>query len=183
MSMTRGRSIAGALFLATGLALVESCTSTEPIPSSGLLKTDASWYLADPIESSGTPPRRHFRVITRFENTTSVPLYLGRCFPDSPRPLFTVAVADTKPRDSAYGQIWGCVGHSNQFQIVPGAFRVDTFDVSGPNEFPSGNPVGIGTVQGLFQMFFDVRLEPGDGAEPAPREFEFSNVFNVVLRH
>jgi hypothetical protein len=162
-------------------AVAASCTSTEPIPSGGMLTTDATTYVAHPIEGSGAPPRYRFSVITRFENTWAVTLYLGRCTSESSRPLFSVAVADSPSTEAAYSQIWACVGHDRQFKIVPGAVRVDTFQVEGPNVYPAGDPIGLGIREGRFKMSFDVRLAPGDGARLAPSSFGFSNAFRVDL--
>src|SRR5439155_10547587 len=124
----------------TLMAVAASCmhqAKNGVLPDSGWrFTTDSAEYTARPIAPSGQRERFGFRVIARFENRTSAPVYLGRCYPTSAQPLFSVAWADrpsSMPPFVGYSQVWMCVGHDQQFQIGPDAWRVDTLLVTGPN--------------------------------------------------
>ena len=165
------------------VALSGACnSSTEPARDLGLVPnvaftTDASGYVARRIDVGSR--RYQFTIVSRFENRGPTSVYLGRCFPDSPQPLFSVTAASPSTEESAYSQVWGCVGHNNQFEIQPGGSRTDTLRVEGPNIFPSGSTTGFGITEGAFQLYYDVRLGRGDGAPLAPMEMRLSNAFIV----
>src|SRR5215475_4935404 len=121
-----------------------------PVPA-GAFTTDATGYLAYRLPES--LPRYQFRIISRFENRTAATLYLGRCYPNSPQPLFTIW--NTIPVESGYSQTWACVGHDRQFAIRTGEVRVDTLLVEGPNEFQGGTNIPIGVTEGDFRLYYD----------------------------
>jgi hypothetical protein len=122
-------------------------------------------------------PRYQYRIISRFENRTTSTLYLGRCFPNSPQPLFTVV--STFPVESGYTQVWACVGHDRQFVIRVGEVRIDTLLVEGPNIFEGGTNKPIGVTEGDFRLYYDVRFAAGDRALAAPDSIKVSNAFRV----
>ena len=164
-------------------ALLVSCSSPAepalidnlgPVPP-GRFTTDATGYLAHRLP--GSLPRYQFRIISRFENRGTSTLYLGRCFPDSPQPLFTVT--NTIAVESGYEQIWACVGHDRQFAIRAGEVRVDTLLVAGPNAFRGGTNEPIGVKEGDFRLYYDVRHGAGDGAPAASDSIKLSNAFRV----
>jgi hypothetical protein len=160
-------------------AFVVACASPSeppnlgPVPD-GAFTTDATGYVA--YRLVGDLPRYQFRIVARFENRGATILYLGRCFPDSPQPKFTIW--NTVPVASGYAQTWACVGHNRQFAIGPGQARVDTFVVEGPNAFQGGTNVG-GVTEGDFRLYYDVRLAADDGAPAAPDSIKLSNAFRV----
>jgi hypothetical protein len=161
-------------------AVLASCSSPAepsdlgPVPA-GAFTTDATGYVA--YHLPGSLPRYQFRIISRFENTGTSTVYLGRCFPSSPQPLFSVVSTTTV--ESGYSQIWACVGHDQQFAIRAGETRVDTLLVEGPNTFQGGTNTPIGVSEGDFRLYFDVRLAAGDGAPRAPDSIKLSNAFRV----
>jgi hypothetical protein len=142
--------------------------------------TDATTYLARRSDR-GVTVRYTFDVISRFENRGPVTLYLGRCRPDSPKPLFTVALVEPAGVRSGYASAWPCVGHDRQFEIRPGDVRTDTLHVIGPNMFDGRTRQPMGVTEGNFHLYFDVRLAPGDGAKAAPDDERYSNTF--VVKH
>ncbi len=162
--------------------LVSSCALLEPrgdlgsVPD-GPFTTDATGYVAQRLQ--GSDFQFHFIVIARFENRGSVPMYLGRCFPNSPKPLFSVATTNPSTDASGYGQFWACVGHDQQFEVMPGASRIDTLEVRGPNMVDGRTHVPIGRTQGEFRLYFEVALSRGDGATLAPESMRLSNAFLV----
>jgi hypothetical protein len=168
-----------------GCILVASCdTPTEPLRDlgpvpDGAFTTDATGYVARRIYGSGDASIYRFTLISRFENRGAVSLYLGRCFPNSPQPLFTVVLADSPSKASGFEQFWACVGHDKQFEILPGGVRIDTLQVVGPNAFDGRTQKPFGPTEGQFRLYFDVRLTLGDGAMPAPESIRVSNAFVV----
>jgi hypothetical protein len=163
-------------------ALLASCSSPAepsfddlgPVPA-GAFTTDATGYLAHRLP--GSLPRYQFRIISRFENQGTSTVYLGRCFPRSPQPLFSVVA--TTSVESGYSQVWACVGHDQQFAVRAGETRVDTLLVEGPNTFQGGTNTPLGMTEGDFRLYFDVRLAAGDGAPSAPDGIKLSNAFRV----
>jgi hypothetical protein len=174
--------VAAAVAAAVALLAVGGCHATESFENPGpppnmAIATDRTDYAAQRID--GALHRYRFTVISRFQNRTATPLYLGRCFPNSPQPLFGVQLASPGTTESGYEQVWGCVGHEAQFAVLPGATRTDTLVIEGPNAFPSGSLIGRGVTSGLFRLYYDVRLAPGDGAPQAPSSWSQSNAFVV----
>lgn len=166
-----------------GLVLTSCSGVTEPRPDLGpvpdrVFMTDATGYVAHRIPNSGALVRYRFTVITRYANRGTVSVFLGRCFPTSPQPLFSVVAADSSVR-SGYEYVWACVGHDKQFELPPGALRTDTLQVEGPNMFDNGTNTGIGATSGRFKLYFAVGSAPGDGASNGAIPTRFSNEFIV----
>lgn len=154
-------------------------TNLGPVPN-GPFTTDVTGYIARLVPGSAPQTQYRFTVISRYENRGSVSLYLGRCFPTSPQPLWSVGLADTSETGFAYVQIWACVGHDQQFELAPGAVRVDTLQILGPNAFDHNTHQPLnGITNGQFCLYYDVRLAPGDGAASAPMSVRLSNAFVV----
>lgn len=163
--------------------LLGGCGVTEPqrdlgaVPD-GVFTTDATGYVAHRIAESGAYVRYRFTVITRYENRGTATLILDRCLPTSPQPLFTVVSTDSAI-ESGYDYVWGCVGHDDQFELPPGALRVDTLRVEGPNRFEQGKLTGIGATSGRFKLSFSVGYASSGGSSHAPAPIRYSNEFLV----
>src|SRR4029078_3805412 len=108
-----------------------------PVPD-GPITTDATGYVAHRLP--GDLARYQFRIVARFENRGAATLSLGRCFPDSPQPKFTIW--NTTPVASGYAQTWACVGHNRQFAIQSGKARVDTLVGRQTTHVHAGHNVG-----------------------------------------
>lgn len=156
----------------------ESPRDLGPVPD-GSLMTDATGYVAQLIIGSERPTQYQFTVISRFENPSAAPVYLARCSPDSPHPMYSIGTADGSAVQSAYDPAWACVGHDKQFEILPGAARVDTFVVQGPTEFDENTQQAIGVTTGVFRFFLSVASARGDGAPAAAGVSGTSNPFIV----
>ena len=150
-----------------------------PVPN-GPFTTDVTGYIARLVPGSAPDTQYHFTVISRYENRGTVPLYLGRCFPTSPQPIWNVGLADTSETGSAYSQIFACVGNDQQFEMAPGAVRIDTLQIQGPNAFDhyTHQPLD-GITDGQFRLYYNVLLGSGDGAASAPMSVRLSNAFVV----
>jgi len=149
-----------------------------PVPD-GSLMTDATGYVAEPVAGSAGPVRYRFRIITRFQNRSTAPVYLARCDLASPQPIYFLFPADSSASESDYNPFWACVGHDKQFEVLPGAVRVDTFRIVGPNAFDGTHPQGVGATDGAFRLSLDVRSTSGDGAPRVPGSLGRSNAFVV----
>lgn len=152
-----------------------------PDRASEPVQTDRTRYTATPTGDAAPGfVEYEFTIVATFTNPTDDTVYLGRCFPDSPGPVYGVDLVS--PEDewgAAYSRFWGCVGHDQQFAVAPGAARVDTLRISGPTAWQGGAYLGL--LEGLFRLRYSVRTGPGDGAPEAPDDLESSNVFEVRI--
>lgn len=147
------------------------------------VRTDRDRYVAARVPGSSAPfDQYEFTLVATFTNPTAATLYLGRCYPDSPGPMYGIELVQPEnPDGAAYDAAWACVGHQRQFAIPPGRSRVDTLRVRGPGSWDGATHDHLGVLEGLFRILYVVRTEPGDGAPAAPREVRASNVFEVRL--
>jgi hypothetical protein len=143
------------LLTAALLAAASGCSGVTSAPAlSGALSTDASAYVAVP--QAAHPSSYQFTVVARFRNTGDTPAHLGRCYPDSPGPIFgvlLVASPDGKTT-SGYDAGWACVGHDNPIVVAPNETRVDTLVISGPTEWDGRTHEALGTLEGTFQLLY-----------------------------
>jgi hypothetical protein len=148
----------------------------------GSFTTDSLTYHAREVEELWPGVKVYgFRVVTRYTNPTSAPIYLWTCYPDSPRPMYSVVGAGQATSNGiAYNGAWACVGHDRPIRVDPGATRVDTIQVRGPNAFEGGTNRPIDDVlEGRFRIMFaaqSCRTE-GDcriGADALTRSNEFT---------
>jgi hypothetical protein len=125
----------------------------------GTFTTDSVSYTARPTGRAGRSIQYAFTVIAQLENRGDVPVYIPRCYPNSPQPLYSVEPEDTAgaaqqrmQNRPAYDQIWACVGHDYPFEVWPGTTRVDTLRLVGPTAWDGRTGEGIGRVEGRFRL-------------------------------
>jgi hypothetical protein len=173
--MSRARFNALAL-----VALISACSAGPSEPTgAGWLSTDARSYAATAIGSEDRYQRYMFTVVATFTNQGTAPVYLGRCYPTSPQPTYGVELAGGGK--AAYDPIWACVGHDQQLAVAPGASRVDTLRLSGPNSFPNGGGRGLASIVGRMRLVYAVGGCGGEARCPLPADAGTSNVFDVRL--
>ena len=149
--------------LAAALVLAACAQPEQTRLELGPLTTDRDEYTARYLD--GRPPfdRYGFTLVAQFHNRTSDSLYLARCYPDSPEPLYGVeAVGDSG--EAAYSPIWACVGHDRAIQVGPGETRTDTLSLSGPNGW-TGQRVPDGELAGRFRLGYRVQQCPQETFE------------------
>ena len=97
--------------------------------SDGSFTTDRAVYVAEAVDGEPAYRRYRFRLVARFTNTTDHPVYLARCYADTPTPVYGVEQLDpiVDSWGSAYNPAWACVGHDMQIEVMPGATREDTW--------------------------------------------------------
>ena len=159
-----------------------SAEEVSPPVWDGPLRTDRSAYIAERGRRYG----RHeytFTVIAQYTNRTGVPVYLDRCFPDSPQPTYGVPlVGATEPLESAYEPAWSCVGHDDWIVVQPGAVRVDTLRISGPTVWDGRTGEIRGKLAGRFRLVYLARSCPQDIGCPLPDSRVASNEFEVRIQ-
>ncbi len=132
-----------------------ACAGSEPTSALSDIEvtTDATNYVAQPIPGSAPYTRYSFRVIVRTTNRSLRSIGLSRCYPGSRTPTFGVRLhSDSASAYSAFDPVWGCVGGVPPLTIRPGATRIDTLFVEGPNAFSgvTGEPRGV--ADGLMSL-------------------------------
>lgn len=172
---------------ACGLAPHESPQTT--IQHDGIvLKTDQKDYLAKYEKTTDQVRIYGFTIIARLENGTKEPIYLDRCYPDTPNPFYSVlAVEGNEVKESAYDPVWSCVGHDNPIVVQPGETRTDKFHISGPTVWRSDTRTYDGLLEGQAQLVYGVRFcreQPRVGAVKCkrPETYAQSDVFTVRLK-
>lgn len=93
-----------------------------PVPTSGdvsadqdtrvTLRTERAAYGASLAGGEGSYRRYAVTLAAQLSNGLSVPLYLQRCDPDTPYPIYGVVSAE-ESREAGYNPVWACVGHGS----------------------------------------------------------------------
>ena len=178
------RHIRQCLAVAIATAAPLACTVAGPSApaGAGFLQTDQPVYVA---RREGGDPRYGqyaFIVIARFTNETSSPVYLARCYPDSPYPIYGVELLMPiagKER-SGYSPAWGCVGHDQAIVVGPGEARTDTLRISGPTAVDGRTKQPLGALRGRMQLFYQVQACPQEACAVLS-EVGASNAFEVRM--
>lgn len=146
-----------------------------------VLRTDRTAYVATYEKGEGTYRTYGFRVIAELENRSGATVYLARCYPDSPTPIYHVTLGDGEDAwGAAYSGVWACVGHDDQIAVPAGATRVDTLHLRGPNRWDGVTKEPFGVFTGLMQLHYEIQACWGDGACRVPGAGA-SNTFRVEL--
>jgi len=144
-------------------------------PANRLLATDSSSYTAMSVGYDQVM----VRVVTRYRNSTSAPIELLRCFPDTPYPTYDVVLISPASSDGAgYSPSWACVGHNNPIIVVPGEVRTDTLTLRGPNGYDNASKRYLGVMAGQFRIdyggqtsnAFTIKLPPEGIVPYVPRD-------------
>ncbi len=134
---------------------------TEPMEKQLELTTDRASYIAESLGGIGRNRDFAFTIIARFANNSDKTVYLARCDPRSPYPMFGIGM--TAEGESAYDGAWACVGHSKQFVVPPGHARIDTLSIRGPTARAGYTGEPIGAFSGTMRLSYEVQTCPGDG--------------------
>jgi hypothetical protein len=161
-----------------------------PAQIAGTLTTDSMVYTARPTGRAGNSTQYAFTVIARLANRGDAPLYVPRCYPTSPGPVYGVQLLDTAATPqpgtanrAAYNRMWGCVGHNNPIEVSPGAVRIDTLRLVGPTMWSGQGGEGIGRVEGRFRLSYQVGVcrRRSDLCRDLPSTW-YSNAFAVRVQ-
>lgn len=128
-------------------------------PDGFVIRTDRDEYLAKPEKTTDKLRSYGFILTAQFENRSQEPVYLQRCHPDSPHPIFAILMAsESKEQSSAYSPIWACVGHNDKIIVRPGETRTDQFPISGPTSWENGGGINFGAMEGRFRLQYAVTV-------------------------
>jgi hypothetical protein len=154
-----------------------------PVRDNAQFQTDTTIYFARYVRGEGTDRQFGFTLLSRFMNATQDTLYLARCFPDSAYPVYGIEMANPPDRwGAAYNAAWACVGHESPIIVLPGATRVDTLQITGPNAWDGPTKQPFGALEGQFRLHFRFQYCRREVGCNAPAELGRSNWFQVVLR-
>ena len=192
MHLPRVRRRAPRLPSALLVALAACAGSEEPSAPSPPAARAGEWVQTDSLAytavwryGTGTYRTYGFRVVTRFTNRTAAPVYLASCGPASTTPTYSVLlVGDTAGAGflgSIFNRPWACVGHDRQPEVLPGATRTDTLDVTGPSLFDGATGQPFGKFDARVRLQFAVQTCRGDGACLLPLDAGRSNAFDVKV--
>lgn len=180
-------------FLAVPLGLACATSSRSAPPATGpadgaALTTDRAAYVAGQ-RGDANALRYGFTVVATYANRSEAPVYLTRCNPDDPHPVYGVRlvgagpIGGPKPWRAAYDPIWACGGHDRPIVVRPGEARVDTLRLSGPNVWDGVTHQPDGVLEGRFQLSYQAYACPEPVRCPLPAAYNArSNVFEVRLR-
>lgn len=150
-------------------------------PPPGVFTTNSTSYRGRLVDSVYKVYK--FTVVTRYTNPTSSTIYLERCYPASPIPIYGVLLVSPADSVSAYSPAWACVGHEHQIGVPPGATRVDTLELTGPNAFDNHTFVGLGVLEGRMRLGFSP-MSCSDINDRCPINVDslrYSNEFTVQI--
>jgi hypothetical protein len=146
------------------------------------LLTDRDEYVATYISGEGAYSHYGFTVVARVQNHSPDPIYLARCYPESPHPIFGIELVDrSDPWGAAYDRVWACVGHDQDIRLRPGEVRIDTLQIGGPNAVAHVSQEPLGTLSGNMRLRYQVQSCRGDGDCLLPGDIGASNLFTVSL--
>jgi hypothetical protein len=173
--------------------LLASHQSTQKtVSQDGLvLQTDQSDYIAKYEKTVYGVRLYEFTLVARFENGAKDPVYLDRCYPDTPYPLYGIyAIEGGEVKESAYQRAWSCVGHDKPIVVQPGEIRTDKLRILGPGSWRSDNGTYTGSLEGNVRLVYNVRFCPEQpifdvsGSAPKckrPATYMQSDIFTVKL--
>jgi hypothetical protein len=144
------------------------------------LRTDRAAYSASPVEGEGPHRTYAFTLVAQFINGTSRPVYLERCFPDTPYPVYGIGSGAGGPA-AAYNPAWACVGHDVPIVVSPGQTRTDSLRIAGPNAWDGRTGEPFGDLVGRFRLSYRVGTCRAVSSCELPGRFRESNPFEVSL--
>ena len=167
--------------LAALLALAGCASALDPVGEDSALRTDQAAYVARYLAGEGPYRQYGFTLVARFENRTGGPVYLERCYPNTPYPSFGVELVggDGRAPESGYDPVWACVGHESQIVVQPGDTRVDTLRIRGPNGWDGYTKEPQGEMEGSFRLVYQAGTCRDVIRCQLPAEARTSNLFEV----
>lgn len=171
--------------VAVGLGVVGCGSATEVsiphgVPPRGVLTTDSIGYIARVVGEYYGNPMYQFRIIARYENTTSSPVFMEKCRANSRSPVYSIVRADGPLASGAYNPLLACLDVEDKLIVPPGAVRIDTFVVNGPNAWDGRTKKPEGVTNGRFVLRYGARWNCLDPATcKTPDSLWISNEFTV----
>ena len=156
-------------------------------PDQVTIKTDQIEYNARYHEMVSGQDRYKFLLTASFENRTGATVYLERCYPHTPYPIYDVVFDNgsgiQESGEGGYRTGHICVGHDKPIIVQPGETRIDKLVIYGPNAWTSEKPITKEAMTGQFRLtyraYFCLELI---GCERTDA-MQYSNVFTVRLQN
>jgi hypothetical protein len=151
-------SLVGLLFSAVVACGVPEATSGDVTADQAgevTLRTDRAAYSATLIGGEGPYRTYAATVVARFTNGMSRPVYLQRCYPETPYPIYGI-VSAAEGREAAYNPSWACVGHDLPIVVSAGDTRTDSLRIAGPNAWDGHTKEPFGDLAGRFRLSYAV---------------------------
>ena len=167
------------LFSVTLIPLACEGDPTGPIPELEwpAIRTDQTSYHAAYLDGQGNFKTYGFEIVAKYTNLTDRPVFLGRCQPNSPDPMYSVEGVGFH---SAYEGVIDCTEHENHFRLKPGKARVDTLLVTGP-QIRTSDGEAWGFLYGEFRLRYFVAFCESGCAELVPDSLTVSEPFLVTV--
>jgi hypothetical protein len=160
-------------------------------PEEVTIQTDQTEYVAQFDSTVNKQDRYKFPLIARFENRTGVPIYLERCGPNTPFPIYNVGPDNGKgvetssgPLDNPYSTFQACVGHDNPIIVQPGEIRVDNLTIYAPNGWSDDPFIRIPKekLNGQFRLIYYAHFCREIYNCERPDAVQYSNIFRVRVQ-
>ena len=118
-----------------------------------------------------------FTLVATYRNPTTDTLFVSRCRPRDPIPMYGIEPFPDTTEQAAYDRMWACVGHESPIVIPPHTTRVDTLPIEGPRMWDStGAP--LGKLDGEFRLVYDAS-RCRKGRPTCPVQLQRSRPFRV----
>jgi hypothetical protein len=156
-------------------------------PDQVTIKTDQTEYTAQYNETVYGQNRYKFPLTASFENRTGATVYLERCYPHTPYPIYDVVLDNGSGRQESeldgYRTGHVCVGHDKPIIVQPGETRIDKLVIYGPNAWTSDKLITKEELTGQFRLTYRAYFcRELIGCE-RPDAMQYSNVFTVRLQN
>jgi hypothetical protein len=175
-------SLVGLLFsavVACGAPVATSGDVTADRSGEVTLRTDRAAYSATPIGGEGPYRTYAATLVAQVTNGMSRPVYLQRCYPETPYPIYGIVSAE-EGREAAYNPAWACVGHDLPIVVSAGYTRTDSLRIAGPNAWDGRTKEPFGDLVGRFRLSYAVGTCRAVSGCELPGRTE-SNEFEVRL--
>jgi hypothetical protein len=172
-------------FLIAGLVACESSAApsdrvTADQSGEVTLRTDGAAYSARLIGGEGSYRTYAFTLVAQFTNRMPESVYLERCYPDTPYPVYGIGSGAGGPA-AAYDPAWACVAHGVPIVVPAGDTRIDSLSISGPNAWDGRTGEPLGDLVGSFRLSYRVGTCPAISSCELPGRFRESNQFEIRL--
>jgi hypothetical protein len=158
-------------------------------PEEVTIQTDQTEYVAQFDSTLNKQDRYKFPLVARFENRTGVPIYLARCYPNTPYPIYNVrpdngkgVESSSNSLDNPYAAFVACVGHDNPIIVQPGEIRVDNLTISAPNGWSDDFLIPKDKLNGQFRLIYHAHFCRKRYNCKRPDTVQYSNIFTVHVQ-
>lgn len=158
-------------------------------PEEVTIQTDQTEYVAQFDSTVNKQDRYKFPLVARFENRTGVPIYLGRCYTNTPYPIYNVGPdngngveSSSGSFDNPYATFAACVDHDNPIIVQPEEIRVDNLTIYAPNGWSDDSLIPKDKLNGQFRLIYRAHYCRERYNCERPDAVQYSNIFTVRVQ-